>query len=461
MNINETIPYSDKFFEDMQRFRPHRFSVNACLLRVIDGPILGLETVLNSAITRIGRADWCDLVLSNDQYISKDHCEINLTGTDIIIQDKSYNGTYIGNNRIIKAYLNLGDKFRIGQSTIQLVSLEKKQDIFVYNCDDTGRIVGQSDSMRDIFDMLRRLKETGKEISILLTGATGTGKSLIAEAIHKQSPRAHQPFVTVDCGALPKELIESALFGHKKGAFTGSITDQDGYIKQANGGTLFLDEIGELSLELQPKLLRALEAGIIRPLGAVQDIRVDFRLIAATNRNLEHEVKHGKFREDLYYRIAVVELNIPLLQNRLEDIPLIVKSMLSQLFFKSGGTITYQITDNAIRKLQQHSWPGNIRELRNVIERTTALLKGDIIDADDIKLSPTNILKLDSKLIRAQLESGLSHKDIIESFERELISEAISLAKGNVQEAATILHIPLSTLYEKRKKLGLSSRITE
>src|SRR5262249_54875987 len=225
-----------------------------------------------------------------------------------------------------------------------------------------GQAIGGSKSMKELFGLLDRGSAT--EATVLLEGETGTGKELLAEAVHLRSPRRERPFVVVDCGALPRDLIGSELFGHVRGAFTGALNNKRGLIEEADGGTLFLDEVGELPLDLQPQLLRALEKREVRPIGEVRARKVNIRVIAATNRNLAEEVRGGKFREDLYFRLAVVRAQVPPLRKRKEDIPLLVRNFLVDLKRED-----FQLSSDVLAQLMAHEWPGNIRELRNIVER--------------------------------------------------------------------------------------------
>ncbi len=248
-------------------------------------------------------------------------------------------------------------------------------------------VVGNTDAMRRVFDQVRRVAKW--DSTVLIRGESGTGKELIASAIHYNSPRVTNPFVKLNCAALPETLLESELFGHEKGAFTGAMKQRKGRFEQANGGTLFLDEIGEISPLFQAKLLRVLQEGEFERVGGNSTIRVDVRIVAATNRNLEGEVEQGKFREDLYYRLNVMPLKIPPLRERIEDIPELTQFIVEQLARQQGCELT--ITDNAVRMLMSHSWPGNVRDLQNCLERAAVMAEGGIIDRDVIYLSGLDV----------------------------------------------------------------------
>src|SRR5690606_26151452 len=239
---------------------------------------------------------------------------------------------------------------------------------------------GASAAMREIFASLEKVSPS--DLTVLITGETGTGKELIARGIHNASPRRNRPFVVLDCGSIPKDLIESTLFGHEKGSFTGAVGQHRGCFEQANGGTIFLDEIGELDVSLQPKLLRVLEQREIKRVGGGRTIKVDVRVLAATNRDLRAEVTAGNFREDLYFRLSVVHVELPPLRDRRDDIPALAQHFLREVAGRRG--IAMSIEPAAMHALVMHSWPGNVRELRNVVERAAALCDGPVITRADV-----------------------------------------------------------------------------
>ena len=242
-------------------------------------------------------------------------------------------------------------------------------------------LVGQSEALREVYEAIRRV--SGSQATVLLRGESGTGKELVARAIHQHSPRISGPFVVINCGAIPEHLLESELFGHRKGSFTGAIADRKGLFEEAHMGTIFLDEIGELPLPLQVKLLRVLQEGEIRAVGDSVTKKIDVRLLAATNRDLQQLVKEGKFREDLYYRLNVINIMLPSLRDRLDDVPLLAYHFLKKYVAKVGKSIE-QIAVDAMQALQNYSWPGNIRELENVIERAVVLATSDVLTAHDL-----------------------------------------------------------------------------
>jgi DNA-binding NtrC family response regulator len=311
-------------------------------------------------------------------------------------------------------------------------------------------IVGASAKIQDVLRMISRLKDT--RTPVLITGESGTGKELVARAIHFRGPFASRPFVAVDCGSLVPTLIESELFGYEKGAFTGALRAKTGLFQSANGGTIFLDEIGELPLELQAKLLRVLQEKEVRPVGSNQKVKVDVRVIAATNRDLESEYRNGTFRKDLYFRLNVVTVNVPSLRERRSDIPMLAHWFLER--YAAGHSV--QITHSAMKSLLQYDWPGNVRELENCIERAVALGDRQVIDVND--LPPSIASSSPSALIETSVDypSGevLSTTDL-EDIERTTIQRVFEQVKGDKALAGKMLGISRATLYRKLKRYNI------
>ena len=313
-------------------------------------------------------------------------------------------------------------------------------------------IIGQSGRLKEVLFNVEQVAPT--DTTVLILGETGTGKELIARAIHNTSPRKDRPLVKVNCAALPAYLIESELFGHEKGAFTGATTKQIGRFELANGATIFLDELGELPLELQAKLLRVLQDGEFERLGSPRTIKVDVRVIAATNRDLETEVRTGRFRQDLYYRLSVYPLSVPPLGERPDDIPLLVQAFV-QKFNKKLGKQIETIPQNTMDVLQRYTWPGNVRELENVIERAIVLTTNQFIDLADF---PQNIIenkgvKVDSQ--EQSIEHSESFMKSIETYEKKLIFNALMETRGNMTKAAQRLGMKRTTLRYKMEKYDL------
>ncbi|HVG19225.1 MAG TPA: sigma-54 dependent transcriptional regulator [Blastocatellia bacterium] len=310
-------------------------------------------------------------------------------------------------------------------------------------------IVGRSKQMQNIFEMIEAVAKS--DANILIVGESGTGKELIGNAIHYNSHRAKGPFVKVNCAALPKELIESELFGHTKGAFTGAARDKEGLIARANGGSLLLDEIAEMPLELQPKLLRALQERVYYRLGSERPVEVDFRLICSTNRNPPDAVKSGQLREDLYYRISTITIEVPPLRERAEDIQLLADHFLKTFSEKYDRTLQ-GFSQPAIQTMYNYHWPGNVRELESALERAVLLSKGDRVEASDLPFTATEAPATTGMTNEFRVPPEMKLEDI----EREVIYQTLQRTKGNKQAAATALGIYRPRLYSKIRKYNLT-----
>ncbi|HET6613458.1 MAG TPA: sigma 54-interacting transcriptional regulator [Kofleriaceae bacterium] len=349
-------------------------------LVIIDGPDQGAEAEILRARCSGGRSVINDLVLQ-DKAVSGTHFEIVVRDDGYRLRDLgSRNGTFVGDLRIREAYLRPGTTFRAGHTKIQFQPQKDTVDIALSKEDRFDRVIGVSASMREIFASLEKVSPS--ELTVLITGETGTGKELIAHGIHNASPRRQKPFVVLDCGSIPRDLIESTLFGHEKGSFTGAVGQHRGCFEQAHGGTIFLDEIGELDIHLQPKLLRVLEGREIKRVGGDRTIKVDVRVLAATNRDLRAEVSAGHFREDLYFRLSVVHVELPPLRERPDDIALIAQHFVRDVASRRGMALAFG--PDAMAAMVAHTWPGNVRELRNVVERAGALADAPVISRADL-----------------------------------------------------------------------------
>src|SRR5215831_13996021 len=313
-------------------------------------------------------------------------------------------------------------------------------------------IVGKSDAMLRIFDLVGQV--AASRSTVLIQGESGTGKELIAKAIHANSPRKNHPFVPVNTGSMPTDLLESTLFGHVKGAFTSAISSKKGLFEVADGGTIFLDEIGTMSLETQSKILRVLQDRKFMHLGGVQEIQVDVRVIAATNIDLRVLTREGKFREDLFYRLNVITVDLPPLRNRAEDIPLLVGHFLEK-FARENGKPVLHISPEALRRLMDYGWPGNVRELENVMERAVVLSNGPVVGLD---LLPDAVVGRGSAGKMFEHHSDASLFEIVEDCERRLIVDMLEKCNWNQTEAAERFHVPLSTLNQKIKRLNIEIR---
>ncbi len=327
------------------------------------------------------------------------------------------------------------------------------------------RLTGRSAAMQRLRDQIKKLARS--QAPIYVSGESGSGKELAARLIHEQGPRADAPFVPVNCGAIPSELMESEFFGHKKGSFTGAVADKEGLFQAASGGTLFLDEVADLPLPMQVKLLRAIQEKAVRPVGSQQESAIDVRILSATHKNLAGEVDAGRFRQDLYYRLNVIELPVPSLRERTDDIPLLANEILARLA-DEYGTAAPQIADDAVEALRSYAFPGNVRELENVLERAFTLCENNRIRASDLNLTAarhappvaTQSAAIQSPVAQdvdpsVQLPPGTSLEDFLERIERRVITEALEATRWNKTAAAKNLGITFRALRYRLKKLGL------
>lgn len=311
-------------------------------------------------------------------------------------------------------------------------------------------IVGSSFQIRQVLERVERVGPA--EARVLITGENGTGKELVARAVHRISARSKSPFVEVNCAAIPSELIESELFGHMKGSFTGAVADRAGKFEQAHGGTLFLDEVGDMSLAAQAKVLRALEQGVVTRVGSGKAIEVDVRVVAATNKNLEAEIKEGNFREDLFYRLNVVPIEIPPLRERREDIPMLVQHFVDLLQRKDGVT-PREISRGALERLQGFEWAGNVRELRNTVERLLILSSGDSVDVEDVDLLVSG--GGGGGGLGGEFLQAATFADFKNQAERVFLLQKLRENDWNVSETARVIDMPRSNLYKKIERYGL------
>jgi sigma-54 specific flagellar transcriptional regulator A len=322
--------------------------------------------------------------------------------------------------------------------------LERLKDEYRYN-----DIIGQSEKMQDVFRLVEKVADC--DSTILITGETGTGKGLVARAIHQNSQRRNKPFISINCGAIPENLLESELFGHVRGAFTGATTSKQGKFELANGGTIFLDEIGDMSPDLQVKVLKVLEEGEFEQVGGSKTIKVDVRIIAATHRDLAEEVQRGNFRDDLFYRLYVIPLNLPSLRDRRSDIPHLVSYFLE----KSNRNNKRQvkgISEEALELMIKYSWPGNVRELKNMVERLV-VLKGDgEITVRDLPAELKSINSYEASGMIEITDDGICLNSAVTEFEKALILQSLEKTKWVKNKAAKLLHLNRTTLVEKIKR---------
>jgi len=318
-------------------------------------------------------------------------------------------------------------------------------------------IIGTTPQMQQVVALLRRIAPTSA--TVLITGESGTGKDLVANAIHQNSPRCDAPFVALNVASFPEGIVESELFGHEKGAFTGASSRRAGVFEYADGGTVFLDEVGDMPPGTQVKLLRTLELGEVRRLGSNKSVKVDVRVIAATHQNLEQLIEEGKFRQDLYYRLKVVTLRLPPLRERKADIPLFLEVFIPEFANQHGKEIT-GLTDAARRVLYHYDWPGNVRELRNCIENMVVLARGPVLDVEDIPLNVVEAVATEGLLALPPGRSAVAQLTgrTVREVERELITQTLEHTDGDRSEAALMLGISERTLYRKLKRYGLSGK---
>jgi DNA-binding NtrC family response regulator len=403
------------------------------------------ETVhkLDADSFTVGKEPSCEFVVQ-DPFISGRHLKVTRRdGLFHVLDTNSTNGTWMGSVRIFEVEVGLPTTLRLGETDLILEPVTPARKEFSFH-----GILGNDPSVRHIVELIERVAPASAAVTIL--GESGTGKELVARALHACSPRADRPYIPVNCSAISKELIESELFGHERGAFTGAVGARKGAFEEADGGTLFLDEIGELPLDLQAKLLRALENGEIKRVGASRPLHVDVRVVAATNRDLLAEARAGRFREDLYYRLCVVPLHLPPLRNRRGDILLLAEHFL-RTYTPRGQTV--RLTPGAVVRLRQHPWPGNIRELRNVVHRALLLRRGAVIDERDISFDQE--LNRETGIFLPEM-TGLTLEQMMEKLERQIIEAALRRYGNNRERVARELGMARSTLFKRLKLWGIT-----
>jgi DNA-binding NtrC family response regulator len=430
--------------------------VNAAIVRqrgrgrllVVKGQDRGESVAVGDHAITLGSGSGSDVLLS-DPTVSRRHLSVEPGEDGVIARDLgSTNGSFVQGARFQELTLGFGAEVTIGHTILKYVPDEETLDPAPADEEAFGSLVGRDPKLRKLFRLLGDVANT--EATVLLEGETGTGKELLAEEIHRHSARRDGPFVVFDCGAVPSELIESALFGHVRGAFTGAISDRRGAFAEADGGTIFLDEVGELSPEVQPVLLRALDKHAIRPVGGASYENVSVRVVAATNRNLRNEMTAKHFREDLYYRLAVVRVSVPALRQRLDDIPLLAEHFVRRFC----GDRHIEIGPREQEKLKEHSWPGNVRELRNVIERACALCHGDRLEIDEtFEVRPISDAQPGG--VDLDLPFKQAKARVIDAFEREYIQALLKRHKGNLSAASRSAEVDRKHFRELLRKHGL------
>jgi DNA-binding NtrC family response regulator len=430
------------------REAPRIDTVRRFVLVEVDGLERGRRWESAGDRCSIGSHPSNDLVL-RDPTVSRFHCEIRIDKDGARIRDlDSMNGTIVDGTSVIESWLRGGSLVRLGRTTLQFELVADSNRLPVSARTDYGKLVGVSVAMRTVFSVLERA--AGSDATVLIEGETGTGKQGAAESIHHASARADGPFITIDCGSLPENLLESELFGHEKGSFTGAVSRRIGAFEEASGGTVFLDEIGEMPANLQPKLLRALEQREIRRVGMNRYIPIDVRVLAATNRDLRAEVNVGAFRSDLYFRLAIIKVQLPPLRNRPEDIPVLVDSLLESLDACEPAASRLRDPD-FLAKLSHQAWPGNVRELKNYVHRCLvfehAVPVGE--QAQLVDDEPTVDLSLPWPEARARA---------LASFERAYLTALLERHGGKVAAAARAAQIDRVYMYKLLRRHDLKTK---
>jgi DNA-binding NtrC family response regulator len=426
---------------------PRTVNVRRCRLEVVAGVDQGKVVEIAAPSIQIGRIG-ADLNLS-DVKVSGLHCELKLQPEGYRLRDLgSTNGTYVKGVRIVDAFIAPGSTIQVGKSAITFVPLDDAVAMPLWNEARLHNLIGGSAAMRHMFELINRFAQS--DATVLIQGETGAGKELVADAIHQCSPRRNEPFVVLDCSAIPEQLFEAQLFGHEVGAFTGAVKSTPGVFEMAHGGTLFLDEIGELPLDVQAKLLRAVETRKVRRLGGTKVFASDVRLVAATNRDLAAEVNRGNFRADLYYRLAVARLAVPALRERRDDLPLLIEHFLRQLSVSSGNSDP-RLPDDFMARAVRHTWPGNVRELRNAVERAVLLPNhpGVAFEAPP-KKEGTGFGHVD-----IDIPFKVAKQKLVDEFDRKYLEALLEAHDGNISAAARAAGIERMSIYKMIRRLGL------
>ena len=420
--------------------------VRGFTLTVTDGGDEGKSVESDGETCAIGSHALCRLAV-RDPMVSRFHCEIRADRRGARLRDTdSLNGTHVDGVRVVDAYLEHGSMIRVGGTSIRFDFAGRSDQLALSEAPRFELLVAESTAMRHVFAMLERAAPV--TATVLLEGETGTGKTAAARSLHLRSPRRDRPFVIVDCGAIPANLLESELFGHEKGAFTGADQRRIGAFEEADGGTLFLDEIGELPSELQPKLLSVLENRTVRRLGGNATVPVDVRIVAATNRDLRGELNSGRFRPDLYYRLAVVRIEIPSLRTRPDDLSPIAHQLLSNLG-ASPAQIARLLEPAAIDRLKVAPWPGNLRELRNYLER--CLVFDEALPITDEAAAAPPLPVTDASLPFAEAKANA-----LARFERAYLTDLLARHGGSVVDAAGTAGIDRTHFYRLMRRHGLN-----
>jgi DNA-binding NtrC family response regulator len=415
-------------------------------LLVVKGPDRGESIEIGKVAFTLGSGSGCDVPLS-DPTISRRHLGMEPGPEGVVARDLgSTNGSFVQGARFTELTLGFGTEITIGKTVLKFVPNEEAVDLGPSDAESYGALVGRDPKLRRLFRLLDDVAAT--DATVLIEGETGTGKELFAEEIHRHSPRKAGPFIVFDCSSVADDQLESALFGHVRGALAGAVADRRGAFEEAHGGTLFLDEIGELPTAVQPALLRAIDKQSVRPVGGASYTPASVRVVAATNRNLRAEIAAKQFREDLYYRVAVIRMLVPPLRDRPEDIPLLVQHFIRQ--FRADRPLTVAPQD--LERLQRHTWAGNARELRNVVERACALSRGTQLVIDDaLEERPAG----GAAAPDIDLPFKEAKAKVVDAFERGYIDALLKRHEGNLSAAARAADIDRKHLRELLRKHGL------
>ncbi len=431
------------------RAQADRIAAQQFHLVLLDTERAGTVYPLSGEVLRIGKAPENDVVIDHPT-VSRNHLVVRRQGDRFLVQDlDSTNGTFLDGAQVREAYLRPGALLEVGDVRLRFSPQVAPVQIDPSTEDRLGDLVGRSVPMRQIFAVLQRISST--DSTILLVGETGAGKGAAAKAIHKLSPRAAGPLVVFDCASVSDSLIESELFGHEKGAFTGAVSQRIGCLERAHGGTLFLDEIDDLALDLQPKLLRAIEDREFRRLGASSPVSFDARIVVASKKDLWAETQASRFREDLYFRLSVFTVSLPPLRDRKEDIPLLVDAF-------AGEGLWSRLPEKVREQFLGHTWPGNVRELRNALERARHMadipeLAGDGLLREFTRETPA--VEGDSLPVEFTGPFKACKDELVRAFEREYLTRLLGRTKGNIARAAREAELDRKHLYSLLHKYGL------
>jgi len=419
-----------------------------CQVVVVDGPDRGRACRVADGEVTIGTDAGCDLALSDDR-VSGRHVAIRAAESRFAVRDLgSTNGTWFEGSRVAEVTVPAGSTLLVGRTALRIEPEAQPLDLPPSQARRFGELVGESLALREVFAVLERVAQS--DATLLVEGETGTGKELVARAIHEASARRRGPFVAVDCGALPEGLLDSELFGHVRGAFTGAAQARGGMIVRADGGTLFLDELGRIPAPVQARLLRVLEERVVRPLGGDSERAVDVRVIAASRDDLDAEVAAGRFRPDLLYRLAVVRVVLPPLRSRREDIPLLVRDLL-----RRRGLADEAPAGRGLDRLIAHGWPGNVRELRNVLDRAIALAPGAQRFTDLVIRVDAAPVAGDGLAVRSDLPYAEAKAAVLHDLERRYLADVLARTGGNLSAAARESGIDRKHLRTLARKHGL------